>query len=191
MIASSPLASRYYVTPVVGDFRQGDIYATALHLMLTGPDVEVLRGPFSAKGGKQAMYLHTLAAPPVGGFNWTEKERVAADGQISTCIVLTHDCEIENSDNKEHRLIGIVRELDRLSDADRDVIVRNEHFGRMYLPSWHAVGLSESYVDLRRITTVRGAATLPEADRIASMTDLGRELLQDAVIRYLTEQHRT
>jgi hypothetical protein len=104
-------------------------------------------------------------------------------------VVLTHDCEIENDDNKEHRLIGLLRQLDNLSDPDKQVVVAGDHYGRLYLPSWHEVGLTETYLDLRRITTLRHSA-LVAADRVASMTDLGREVLQRATIRYLTEMHR-
>ena len=63
------------------------------------------------------------------------------------------------------------------------------HIGRLYLPAWEEVGLPESYVDLRRFTTQRGDA-LPNEGRIASMTDFGRDVLQAAIIRYLTEMYR-
>lgn len=181
-------ADQYYVPPVPDDFRQGDIYRDVLHLMRSTPDFEVLR-TFLAKGGRTQVFLHDEKDPPKGGFHWDSKESVAAEGQLAMAIILTHDCEIENADSKEHRLIGLVRPLDRLNPDDRTVIVEGRHFGRMYLPSWHEVGMPESYLDLRRFTTLRGDA-LPDKLRIASMTDLGRDILQAAIIRYLTEMYR-
>ncbi len=135
--------------------------------------------------------LHDEARPPEGGFWWESrgKEHVQAEGQLGSAIVLTHDCEIENDDSRHHRLIGLLRALDQLNDRDKDIIVQGSHYGRLYLPPWPDVGLAESYLDLRRITTIRQDA-LPENHRIASMTDFGRELVQRSIIRYLTEMHR-
>jgi hypothetical protein len=104
-------------------------------------------------------------------------------------VVLTHDCEIENEDNKRHRLLGLLRPLDALRPEDQEVIVGGHHYGRLYLPAWDEVGLPESYADLRRITTLRLDA-LPGDQRVCSMSDFGREVLQKAIIRYLTEQMR-
>ena len=135
------------------------------------------------------MFLHGEDSPPREGFKWESKERVVAEGQLAMAIVLTHDCEIENPDSRQHRLVGLLRLFDRLGDRDKGIILENRHFGRLYLPSWPEVGLPESYLDLRRITTLRGDA-LPDSHRIASMTDFGREVLQFAIIRYLTEMYR-
>lgn len=156
--------------------------------MLSRPGFQVLRA-WQAKGGRSGAILHTEADPPSDGFRWESKERVEAEGQVALGIVLTHDCEIEHADSKNHRLVGLVRPLDRLDVRDQEIIVQNRHYGRLYLPAWAEVGLSESYLDLRRITTLRRDA-LPDDHRIASMTDLGREILQAAIIRYLTEMYR-
>ena len=181
-------AGRYYTAPVPRDFRQGDIYRDVLHIMLTEPEFAVLR-TFQAKGGRTQVFLHGPGNPPKDGFHWESKERVVAEGQLRMAIVLTHDCEIENADSREHRLIGLLRPLDRLGSGDQEIIIQGRHFGRLYLPAWSEVGLPESYLDLRRITTLRNDA-LPGENRIASMADFGRELLQAAIIRYLTEMYR-
>jgi len=181
-------ADQYYVLPIHGDFRQGDIYCDVPHIMLSKPGFEVLR-TFQAKGGRTQVFLHDENNPPRDGFHWESKECVAAEGQLGKAIVLTHDCEIENADSREHRLVGLLRPLDRLDARDREIIIQGLHFGRFYLPAWHDVGLPESYLDLRRITTLRKDA-LPDQLRIASMTDFGREILQAAIIRYLTEMYR-
>lgn len=182
-------ATLYYTAAIPDDFRQGDIYSEVLHVMLSEPGFQVLR-MFQGRGGRTTVSMHNEGNAPHGGFKWDDsKELVQAEGQLAMAVVLTHDCEIENPDSRQHRLVGILRSLDRLSDSDREVILEGRHFGRLYLPSWPDVGLPESYLDLRRITTLRGDA-LPEAQRIASMTDFGREVLQRAIIRYLTEKYR-
>lgn len=181
-------ADEYYVVPTPGDFRQGDIYRDIVHLMLSQPGYQVLRTR-QAPQDRIQVFLHDENSPPKEGFNWEVKERVAADGQLGLAIVLTHDCEIENSDNKEHRLVGFVRPFDRLNPQDQQTTVVGNHYARFYLPPWPAVDIVESYVDLRRITTLRHDA-LPPSHRVASMTDLGRQLLQSHVVRYLTELYR-
>jgi hypothetical protein len=156
--------------------------------MWSESDYRVLR-TFEGKGGRVTVSLHTRDNPPTGGFNWETKERVEAEGQLSLALVLTHDCEIENEDRRSHRLVALVRPLEVLNDNDQAVVVEGRHFGRLYLPSWSDAGLPESYADLRRITTLREDA-LTEERRLASMTDFGREVVQDALIRYLTEKLR-
>jgi len=156
--------------------------------MRTGSGYSVLRS-FTGKGGRVSYSLHDADNPPKDGFKWDGKEVVAGDGQLAFGIVLTHDCEIENDDRREHRLMGLMRPLAMLSSRDQDIIVGGGYYGRMYLPNWPEVGLDESYVDFRRITTVRGEA-LPDADRIASLTDWAREALQFGLIRYLTSHNR-
>lgn len=190
MISSSPQnpVTLYYTTPIPGDFRQGDIYRDVLQIALSASGFRVLR-PFTASGGREAMRVHGPEDEPQGGFRWGSKEQVQADGQLGLAVVLTHDCEIENDDSSHHRLIGLLRPLDPLSAQEKDTVIEGRHIGRLYVPSWHDVGLPESYLDLRRITTVRQNA-LPDDHRIASMTDFGRTVLQRAIIQYLTEMYR-
>lgn len=156
--------------------------------MLSVPAFQVIRTR-QAKGGRTEVFLHTEAKPPKDGFRWDSKERVEAEGQLAWGIVLTHDCEIENPDSRNHRLVGLLRPFARLEPQDQETILQNRHYGRLYLPAWPEVGLPESYLDLRRITTFRKDA-LPDDHRIASMTDFGRNILQAAIIRYLTEMYR-
>ena len=156
--------------------------------MLSEPGFIVLR-EITIRGGRRAFLPHDADDPPAGGFTWESKESVRAEGQVGLAVILTHDCEIENPDSREHRLMAVVRPLLNLSPSDREIVRGNRHFGRMWLPAWDAVELPESYVDFRRITTLRKDA-LPHDHRIASMTDVGRELLQKFTIRYLTEQER-
>jgi hypothetical protein len=179
----------YYVEPELGDYRQGDIFQPTLHIMRSTPGFQVVR-KISAKGVSSARSVHESTDPPKGGFKWDSREEVLADGQLGMCIVLTHDCEIENDDSKGHRLVGLMRPLANLSETDKEIVATGQHFGRLYLPSWPEGGLPESYVDLRRVTTLRHSA-LVEQERVASLTDWAREVLQRAVIRFLTEMYRS
>jgi hypothetical protein len=178
----------YFTEPLPDDFRQGDIYRDVLHLMHSEAVFQVVRSS-TGYGGREETVLHGPENPPSGGFHWEPKEAVVAEGQLTWGIVLTHDCEVENDDSKSHRLVGLLRTFSILSVASQQIILEGRNMGRFYLPAWDEKGLPETYVDLRRWTTLREDA-LPAEHRIASMTDLGRELLQAATIRYLTDKGR-
>ncbi len=186
MTTGTPTAADYYSEPIADDFRQGDIYVDILHVMLSEPDWIVVK-EFDDKGGRKKLVPHTPSNPPKA-LDW-ERERVVAGGQFGMAVVLTHDCEIENSDERNHRLVALLRPFDGLSPDDQETIITNRHIGRLYLPAWANAGLPESYLDLRRITTLRDNA-LPGANRILSMTDYSRRILQASIIRYLTELYR-
>lgn len=188
--SAEELANLLYTTPET-DQRQGDIYRDVLHVMLPEPGFKVLR-PISAKGTKDARAVHKHTDPePSGGLDWAGRERVEAFGQLAFGIVLTHDCEIENDDNRHHRLIALMRPFDdSLSEESKEIIAAGRHFGRLYLPAWPAAGLPESYIDFRRITTVLNKA-LPVKQRVASLSDEGRDLLQRSFIAFVTELFRS
>jgi hypothetical protein len=185
---ASPLTPLYFTEPIPDDFRQGDVYHDVLHLMFSGADVQVVRS-WTGKGGRTQTSLHGRDKPTAGGFKWDPKETVTAEGQLTWGIVLTHDCDLQNDDDKSHRLIALMRPFDTLNEDSQAQILAAKNMGRFYLPPWEEVGLPETYVDLRRWTTLREDA-LPPTHRVASMTDGGRQLLHAALIRYLAEMDR-
>lgn len=180
------MPDQIYSEPIAGDFRQGDIFRDTLSLWLADPDPPALR-PRTGKGGLTNYSPHSMASPPPGGFRWQDREYVLAEAKMALAIVLTHDCEIENDENERYRQVALIRPLMGVPDPDdRQVIVEGRNLGRLYLPAQDRIGLPESYVDFRAITTLRRAA-LHTDRRIAGLSDYGRTVLQAAIIGYFTE----
>jgi hypothetical protein len=184
---ASPLTPLYFTEPIPGDFRQGDIYRDVLHLMFSAGEVEAVRS-FTNRSGRTQAFLHGRDNPPADGFRWS-KEAVVAEGQLAWGIVLTHDCDLENDDEKSHRLVALLRPFGDLGEESQGIILRGEHMGRLYLPPWEELDLPETYIDFRRWTTLREDA-LPPDRRILSMTDDGRRLLHAGLIRCLAAVER-
>jgi hypothetical protein len=102
-------------------------------------------------------------------------------------IVLTHDCEIDKDDRvRASILLGLVRPLDGLREEDREGIRQNTRHRAFYLPAnQHVEG--ESYLDLRRVTSVRREA-LEQLDRQAAMNEDGRSMLQEHLFRFFARR---
>lgn len=178
----------FYAAPVAGDFRQGDIYRDAISVSLTTNDPPAIRSFVNPKTGRETLTLHRPESPPNGGFNWGRRERVEAEGKKAYCIVLSHDCEIENDDDEHYRHLAILRPFAALgNEDDRRSLLEHRHFGKLYLPSDPESGFPESYADLRAITTVRQNA-LPASHRVLGLSDDGRVVLQEAVAAFFTEK---
>jgi hypothetical protein len=110
-----------------------------------------------------------------------------ARGVRAAGIVLTHDCEIDKDDRERASiLVGLVRPLAGIREVDRDGIRQNTRHRAFYLPANTHVG-QESYVDLRRITSVRRAA-LEQLVRNAAMSEDGRLMLQEHLFRFFTRR---
>jgi hypothetical protein len=156
--------------------------------MLSTAQIDVIR-EWSGKGGRRQAMLHSPDDPPAGGFRWDPKEAVVAEGQLSWGIVLTHDCDLLHPDSKSHRLVALMRPFDALSKESQTRVLAGEQMAMFYLPPWQELALPETYVDLRRWTTLREDA-LPDGNRVAGLTDRGRDLLRAAIVRYLAEMVR-
>jgi len=174
-----------YAEPEPDDFRQGDIFSESLSIWTEDPRPPALRQADTKS--RRLFSVHGHDDPPNGGFRW-DAEVVPVKAKLGLVIVLTHDCEIENGGNYRYRQVAVIRPFEALIDAgDRLAVIEGRHNGKLYLPECLEVGLPESYVDLRTITTSRRDGLDP-GRRILSLSDYGRDALQTAILRYFTEQ---
>ena len=67
-------------------------------------------------------------------------------------MVLTYDCEIDK--DKKHRHLALIRPLGPLPAQDQQTIRERRNVSYCYLPAYPDI-FEESYVDFRRMTTVR------------------------------------
>jgi len=103
-----------------------------------------------------------------------------AQGRIVPCIVLSHDCTIENDGERARVLIAPMYPWSNLNDQKpefkRAVL---EQRNRSFLPLTNVPGLDgDFYADLRSITYVDRRSL---GARIASMSIMGLERLQDQI----------
>lgn len=104
-------------------------------------------------------------------------------------VVLTHDCEVDKQTRKALIHVALVRPLtEQAVAADLHQQFReNTRHRAFYLPPNDFLE-GESYVDLRRITAVRGD-TLLELPRVASMNEDGRRMLREQLFRFYTRRY--
>jgi len=160
---------------------QGDIYRLVPSVYIPGRPLEIIR-TYGAAGGTVGARVHKEdVEPPSGGFHWDD-ERILARGSRTYGILLSHDCEIEHE--QKHRILGLIRPWDRLPVTSQVDVLGGAHYCFYHLWPSPERQFPESYVDFRRLTTVR-PQVLREEDRIMSMTDDARNGLAEAFLRYV------
>jgi hypothetical protein len=88
-------------------------------------------------------------------------------------ILLTYGCEIDT--DKKHSTIALIRPLMALPAESQEIIRQNRNFAFFYLPALDG-RLPESYVDLRRLSTVHPQWT-DTVTRLTSLTEEARRAL--------------
>ena len=160
---------------------QGDIYRLVPSVYIDTRPLEIIR-TFTATGGTTGCRIHQEdGEAPFDGFRWDD-ERFVARGSRAFGVLLSHDCEIENE--QKHRILGLIRPWANLSSASQANVLGGAHYCFYHLEPSAERQLPESYVDFRRLTTVR-PEMLREEDRIMSMTDRARDGLAEAFLRYV------
>ena len=116
-------------------------------------------------------------------FNDKQGQAVVASCKRAKALLLSHDCEIDKPSVKNW-IVAPVVPLPVIPGSAHGDIKKNKVFSFLYLPSYRDI-LEESVVVLNHLTTldqefVRGA------NRILSLSDLGRRALYAQHIRWLT-----
>lgn len=160
---------RIYLTPG-GEILQGDIYANVPSIHLRSRPISVTR-PFKEtdKGVLVGVHKEEGNNPPKDGYMWAEQggETVLAKGFMGMAVVISHDCEIEN--DPDHRLVAMIRLITEIQPAHRVDIMGMRHWAAFpLLAQTEPPAMEESFVDFRRITSLRPEALRSE-DRIARL----------------------
>ena|GEM_PF-4208594 len=175
---------------------QGDILSGVPHLFLTGELTEVRNNTFP--GGQPGLKRYRYIAKPTqdeqdaglvppGGYRIATPEGapVVANGQFSNAIMLTYGCDIDH--NPRHRMVALVRPLAQINDeGQRNRIRNNSNLYSFHLPAY-SEGLEESFVDLRRITSMHPDA-VDRCRRVVSLSDTGIAAFFTQFFRFLTRQ---
>jgi len=153
-----------------GELLQGDIYRAVPSIHLSSRPVLVTR-PYKEIKGHVLHGVHSEDGPePQDGYRWgpdQDGENVIARGFMGLAIVLTHDCEIEN--DPDHRLVAEIRSITEIQEAHRADIMAMHHWAAFPLLAQAAApAMEESFVDFRRITSLRPEALRPQ-DRYARL----------------------
>lgn len=177
-----------FYLPPKSELCQGDIVRGVPHLYLK-PPVDVLRERM-VSGERKIIEAHPtplglppneadLVAPPSGGFRFHQNAGDIIRSPLITAlgIVLTYGCEIDN--DRKHCHIALIRPLRFVQpDEQKNVVRENRNFAFFHLPA-HEDNFEESYVDLRRISTVH-PDFVRHAEKVTSLAD-------DAVQRLLVQ----
>jgi hypothetical protein len=159
---------------------QGDVYRECASLFVDSRPLTAVRRA-SGSTPTARLFAEDGAAPP-GGFKWDEAEYVVGRATLALGIMVTHDCELDKDDH--FRTMALIRPWHALAAEASESIRAGGRLRFFHLPAEHPY-LPESYVDFRRLTTVRGRA-LADDNRVLSMTEHGRAALREAFIAFVT-----
>ena len=183
------MADPFYVSPRE-QISQGDIYLDmpTLHLEVRPVRVARLHKAAATPGARETygVHLEKDGQEPQGGFHWNFDaggELVLARSHRGHAILLSHDCEIDADD--DHRTLAMVRPITDLSEEHRQDVLDLKNYAAFPLAAQDdSPSMVLSYVDFRRVTTVR-PAVLSSSTRHASVTDDLRKALAERYWLYL------
>ncbi len=101
-------------------------------------------------------------------------------------MVLTHDCEMENDHDPDHRHLAPVRPMSDLLPGYQEKCRAGERWDVFPLAAQdERPRMTESFVDFRKLTTVRPAVLKTPAKKVASLSDELRKAVSRAYWNYL------
>jgi hypothetical protein len=152
---------------------QGDILRVAPHCFLSQPLTRL-----RPLGSRQ----YEMEVEPFSDFNEKTGEIVAATAKRRLALVLTPDCEIDKQNRRW--LVCPIQPLSDLSKDYQDILKRNRVLSALYLPG-HLNHFPDGYADFNQITTLE-PDLIRAAERLLSLSDLGRIALYKQYVRWFT-----
>lgn len=104
--------------------------------------------------------------------------------QVADAIVLTHACELDNTNPRATVILGLIRRMRDVPEGSRTAIREGRNLRLLYLPQNDDPPLEDGYIDLSRVSSVRREA-LTEGCRILSATDTLLKAVYLGLIKYL------
>jgi hypothetical protein len=111
-----------------------------------------------------------------------QKKYLLAQGEVRPALVLSHDCDLDKPRSNPRVLVAPIGLMSILEPGTQITILEQRHLALLPLPALGTLG--DCFADLRLVTVVPRDVVL-EANRIASLTDEGRERLQVQISRFL------
>lgn len=105
--------------------------------------------------------------------------------QVAKGILLTHSCELDNSNSRATITFGLIRPLANVQEEFKAPIREGRNLRLLYLPSNDDPLLEEGYVDLSRLSSVRREA-VSDDQRLLSATDTLLKAIYLGLIKYVT-----
>lgn len=176
----------YYQAKNPAEVLQGDIFEVQPSIFIRSRPLAVVRT--KQEGERIHAGMHTedgKPAPPDGGYRWEKGEDIIAEGILAKAVMMTHDCEIEKDD--KHRALALIRPWSTIPAEHQEKVRQGLRYRFFWLPAQNDPDFEESYVDFRRLTTVRPGALL-EQHRILAMTERMREAIGAAFIKFITRK---
>jgi hypothetical protein len=175
------VAGSWYAETLRADISQGDVFSGVPFTTLKEPLTHLAKG--SANKGDLIWVptegADTSAATP---------KHCLAHYRVGYGIVVSHDCAIDKPNRTTRFLFAPVHPLDTLSPKVQEQVRAQGHMAYMYLP---LIGsMQESCLDLRLVQPIP-RDIVASFQRIASLSDEGRERLQSALIVFFVSRDRT
>lgn len=176
--------------PPKDDYNLGDLLndVPSLHLQSRPFQVVRLWRPSKEDESIWDARVHTEGGTaPKDDFKWTlerEGDSIVARGIIGSAILLSDDCEIAN--DEDHRTVALIKPWDNLPEGSQQKVSEGEHHCFFELPAqaedppWE-----HSYVDFRRLTTIRPKVLNKKEHHYASASPELRRALATAFWEYL------
>jgi hypothetical protein len=158
---------------VSAEISQGDILRIAPHSYLPHPLVRLC---------SLGENKYEAESEPFSEFNEKHGESVSAICKRRIALLLSPDCEID----KENRrwLVCPIKPVADLSSNYKDSIKKNRVVSALFLPRYLSL-FEDGYADFNQITTLE-PAFVRQAERIISLSDIGRRALYKQYVRWFT-----
>ncbi len=187
-MTSSP-TSRLYLPPA-GEINPGDLYLAVPSIQIESRPLLVARyWKESSRGGSIYGVYDADGTPPTGGFRWQTNqggETIIVRAFMGPGMILSHECEIDT--DPDHRIVAMVRPITDIQVSHRNAILEMRNWAAFPLEAQdEEPPMALSFVDFRRLTTVRAAA-LNDEDRVASLNPDLRKALRVRFWHYLNRR---
>jgi hypothetical protein len=176
----------YYQAKNPDEVLQGDIFEVQPSIFIPLRPLAVVRTRPEGERIHAGVHMEDgQPKPPEDGYHWDTGESIICDGILAKAVMMTHDCEIEKDD--KHRVLALIRPWGTIPAEFQDKVRQGRRYRFFWLPAQNDPDFEESYVDFRRLTTVRPKA-LDDNHRILAMTERMREALGAAFIKFITRK---
>ena len=153
---------------------QGDVIQDLPFAISTNPPTRLKKT--TGKGGVETWV-------PTSQSSGASQQHFLFEGKEALGLVVSHSCDLDKRAARLRVLVAPIRPITALEPEVQEKVMEQTRIPLMPLPELPGVG--DSYVDLRSIIAVP-RKLIPDAARVASMSDEGLERLQAQLVLFFT-----